>query len=71
MLNSEELLMISPGIKVAHTERVVVSQVKTEDPKILNKLCILCIESMSTRVVRRNKSITAISNRLEELHANL
>lgn len=52
------------------TPIAVVCQTKIEDPDILNKLCILCIGNKLIRVVRRNKSMTVTSNKLEEMHAN-
>ena len=42
-----------------------------DDNDALDKLCTPCVGSKSTRVVRRNKSITPITSKLEEVHANL
>lgn len=40
-----------------------------ENPDVIDKLCTLCIGSKSTRVVRRNKSMTATMNKLKKVHA--
>ena len=52
-----------------------IRQVKAETNKdngnILDKLCTACVGSNSTRVVRRDKNITPITNKLEEVHADL
>lgn len=52
------------------TPTSVVCQTKIEDPDILDKLCTPCVGSKATRIVRRNKSMTATSNKLEEMHAD-
>lgn len=44
-------------------------QTKTED--ILNTLCKLYVRSKSTQVIRHNKSITAMTNKLEKIHTKL
>lgn len=41
------------------------------DNDALDKLCTPCVGSKSTRVVRRNKSMTPTTNKLEEVHADL
>ncbi len=41
------------------------------DLEDLDKLCTSCMRSKSTRVVRQNKSMTAITSKLEEVHADL
>lgn len=69
--DSKELPTVPPVIKVIHTKAAVVSQAKTEDSDILDKLCTPYIGSKLTRVVRRSKSMTATSNKLEEVHADL
>lgn len=38
---------------------------------VLDKLCGPCVGSKSTRVVRRDKSITPTTSKLEEVHADL
>lgn len=43
----------------------------TNDSNVLDKLCTLCIRSKLTRIVRRNKSMTPTTNKLEEVHADL
>lgn len=53
------------------TPTAVVYPTKIKDLDILNKLCTLYVGSKSTRVVKRNKSITATSNKLEEVHSDL
>lgn len=67
--DSEEPLTMLSGMKVTPT--TVVCQTKIKDPDILDKLCTPYIRNKSTRVVKRNKSMTATSNKLEEIHANL
>ena len=67
--DSEEPLKMPSGMEAKPT--TVVCQTKIEDPDILDKLCTPCVGSKSTRVVRRNKSMTATSNKLEEVHADL
>ena len=47
----------------------LVCQTRAED--ILDKLCEPCVGSKSTRVVRRNKTMTATTDKLEEVHADL
>lgn len=37
---------------------------------ILDKLFIPCIENKLTRVVRRNKSMTPMANKFEEVHTD-
>lgn len=50
----------------------IVSQTKAmNDSNILDKLCTLCVGSKSIQVVRQNQSLTAISKKLEEVHADL
>ncbi len=41
------------------------------DNNTIDRLYILYMESKSTQVVRRNKNITPIMNKLEEVHADL
>lgn len=68
MSDSKKSPTIFPTIKVTPTT-IVCQTIK--DHNIHNKLYILCIESKSTRIVTQNKSMTAIFNILEEVHANL
>lgn len=42
-----------------------------DDSNILDKLYTLCIGSKLTRVVRQNRSMTAISKKLETVYVNL
>lgn len=44
---------------------------KIDELDIIDKLCTPCVGSKSTRVVRQNKSMTATTKKLEEVHANL
>ncbi len=53
------------------TSRATVQQTRIEDLEDLDKLCTPCVRSKSTRVVRRNKSMTATTNKLKEIHADL
>ena len=41
-----------------------------DDNNTLDKLCTPCVGSKSTRVVRRNKSMTPTTSKLEEVHAD-
>lgn len=43
-------------------------QTKARDTAILDKLCTSCIGSKSTQIVRNNKSMTAITNKLQKVH---
>lgn len=43
----------------------------TDNIDALDKLCAPCVGSKSTRVVRRNKSMTPTTSKLEEVHADL
>ena len=42
-----------------------------DNNNILDKLYTPCVGSKSTRVIRRNKSMTPITHKLEEVHADL
>lgn len=55
------------SLTLAHT--ALAYQTRTKDT--LNKLYETCVRSKSTRVIRCNKSITATTDKLEEVHANL
>lgn len=37
----------------------------------LDQLCIVCVENKLTHVVRKNKTMTLIINKLEKVHTNL
>lgn len=52
---------------------LVVHRVKMEVDKgnILEKLCTTCVRSKSTQVVERDQSITPMTNKLEEVYADL
>lgn len=43
----------------------------TDNINALDKLCAPCVGSKLTRVVRRNKSMTPTTSKLEEVHADL
>lgn len=45
--------------------------IATDDSDVLDKLCTPCVGSKSTRVIRRNKSMTTTTSKLEEVHADL
>lgn len=66
--SSKKSSIILPTIETPPT--IMVSQI-IEDSDILDKLCTLCIGNKSIKVVIQNKSMTVISNKLEEVHANL
>ena len=65
----EEPLTQHPSAKATPT--TVVRQIRTEDSDVLDKLCTPCVGSKSTQVVRRNKSMTPTTDKLEEVHADL
>lgn len=60
---------------VANEETVATTAVRqtteTDEPDIIDKLCTPCVRSKSTRIVRRNKSMTPTTKKLEEVHADL
>lgn len=43
----------------------------TDNPDDLDKLCTPCVGSKSTRAIRRNKSMTVTTSKLEKVHADL
>ncbi len=51
--------------------RAIIQQMRIEDLKDFDKLCTPCVGSKSTQVVRRNKSMTVTTSKLEEIHADL
>ncbi len=53
------------------TPRATVQQTRIKDLEDLNKLCTPYVGSKSTRVVRQNKSMTATTSKLEEIHTYL
>ena len=75
--DSEDDSRAEPFLAQQHTLEEVdpgsAHQIKSsiDDNDALDKLCTPCVGSKSTRVVRRNKSITPITSKLEEVHANL
>lgn len=76
--NSEDDLRVEPAPTQQPTlEKVTDSsfarQIRADidNNEALDKVCIPCIGSKSTRVVRRNKSMTPTTNKLEEMHADL
>lgn len=60
----------SPTQPSAETPIAVIYQT-IENADGIDKLCTPCVGSRSTQVMRRNKSITTITNKLEEVHADL
>lgn len=52
------------------TPKATVYQTMIKKLDNLDMLCTCCIESKLTRVVRRNKSMTAMIKKLEEIHAD-
>ncbi len=42
-----------------------------DENDVLDKLCIPCVGSKSTRIIRRNKSMTPTTNKPEDVHADL
>lgn len=51
-------------------QTIILLQIKIRNPYILDKLWAICIESKLTQIVRRKKSMMAITNKLEEIHAD-
>lgn len=41
------------------------------DNNILNKLYILCMENKSTQIIKEDKNMTTITNKLEKVYTNL
>lgn len=69
--NKEELpIQLSIKIVIKVTARIVAHQMRIKDLNDLNKLCILCVRNKSTRVVRQNKSMMAMTNKLKEIHVD-
>lgn len=58
------------GSVIQHLAQTIAS-CKENDLDNLDKLCTLCVDSKSTRVVRQNKSMTVTTEKLEEVHADL
>lgn len=61
--------LTQPHIEPSFADHQVKAGVDEGDT--LNKLYTLCIENKSTQVVRRDKSMTPITNKLEEVYADL
>lgn len=57
--------------KITATTTTIRQTTETNKPNIIDKLYIPCIESKSTRVVRQNKSITAITKKFKGVYANI
>ena len=60
-----------PHADPSSTIRQMKAGTDKDDGDILDKLCTPCVGSKSTRVVRRDKSMTPTTNKLEEVHADL
>ena len=41
------------------------------DNNVLDKFCILYVESKSTQAIRKNKNMTSTINKLKKVHVNL
>ena len=50
---------------------LILAGIQKNDLDNLDKLCIPCIGSKSTQIIRRNKYITTTTNKLEEVHTHL
>lgn len=62
--------MIPAGTTISDPDPVY--QTRTNDEtNMLDKLCTPCVRSKSTRAIRRDKSMTPTTNKLEEVHADL
>lgn len=66
--NSDILDLLDNEIPLTIT---INNQIRIEDLDIVDKLYHLYIENMWIRVVKKNKNITTISNKLEEMHTNM
>ncbi len=66
ILDEEE----SPIQLSAETSTTAIHQT-IENPDVIDKICIPCIGSKSTQIVRQNKSMTQTTTKLEEVHSNL
>ena len=69
-----ELVPTQPILQpILNKPSLVTCQLKADidDSNALDRLYTLCVRSKSTRIVRKNKSITPITNKLEEVHADL
>ncbi len=60
----------SPIQPSAETSTAIIHQT-IENPDAIDKICTPCVGSKSTRVVRRNKSMTPTTTKLEEVHVDL
>ena len=60
-----------PHADLSSAIRQVKAGTDKDNGNILDKLCMPCVGSKSTRVVRRDKSMTPTTNKLEEVHADL
>lgn len=75
--DSEDNSRAEPSLAQQHTLEEVdpgsAHQIKSsiDNNDALDKLCTPCVGSKSTRVVRRNKSMTPITSKLKEVHADL
>lgn len=49
---------------------IIIASIRQDDNE-MNKLCVPCVESKSTQVVRRNKTMTPTTKKLEKVHADL
>ncbi len=67
----ESPIQLSAKSAAEVTPRATDQQTRTENLKDIDKLCTPCVGSKSTRVVRRNKSMTATTSKLEEVHVDL
>lgn len=51
--------------------KTVIIQQTTSDFNILDKLYMLCIGSKSSQIIRKDKSMTANTSKLEQMHTDL
>ena len=49
----------------------ITTALQATETDILDKICAPCVGSKSTRILRQNKSMTATTKKLEEVHADL
>lgn len=75
--NSGDNSRAEPSLAQQHTSEEVdpgsAHQIKSsiDDNNALDKLCTPCVGSKSTRVVKKNKSMTPTTSKFKEVHANL
>lgn len=62
--------VITNDVNTTHEPEPAIAHQAT-DNDILDKLCMPCVGSKSTRTIRRDKSMTTTTSKLEKVHADL